>query len=271
MPTIRVDSVTVDYYEAGTGLPVILIPGITEFKEEFVSQFHGLSSNYRIISYDLRRGLKRATDYTPDLLVEDLGRLMRGLGLDGAVICGHSFGGVIAMEFALRHPDLAKALVLVSSYPSPPTILPAELVSWTSSAGHPFHTALGTKFKLQIARFFGRKTSGTVAMTDEVHAMRTVARQAARTSRTTISQRVRIVQKTDLPHRLPELEMPTLVIAGAKDRSVFLSSAQELYEGIPNATLEVIEGAGHFCFLTRHDQFNTVVDEFLTSHLAEIS
>ena len=271
MPTIRVDTVTVDYYEAGTGLPVILIPGITEFKEEFVSQFHGLSNSYRIISYDLRRGLKRLSDYTPDLLVEDLRRLMTALGLDGAVLCGHSFGGLVAMEFALRHPDLAKALVLVSSYHSPPSILPADLVSWTSSAGHPFHKALGTKFKLQIARLLGRKTSGTVAMTDEVHAVRTVARQAARTSRTTISQRVRIIQKADLCYRLPELEMPTLVIAGAKDRSVFLSSAQELYEDIPNASLEVIEGAGHFCFLTRHDQFNTAVYEFLTSRLAEIS
>jgi pimeloyl-ACP methyl ester carboxylesterase len=271
LPTIRVNTTTVDYYEAGTGLPVILIPGITEFKEEFVSQFHGLSNSYRLISYDPRRGLKRASDYTLDMLVEDLRRLMSALGLHGAVICGHSFGGLVAMEFALQYPDLAKALVLVSSYASVPHIPADELVAATSSAGHPFHRGIGTAFKLRIARLLGRKTAGTVAMEDEVSAIRTVARQAEKTSKTTIYERMKIIQKTDLRDRLPLIEMPTLVIAGAKDRAAFLSSAQQLYESIPNAALEVLEGTAHFCFLTRHDQFNTVVDDFLTSRLAEMS
>jgi len=269
LPIIKVDNFSVDYYEAGIGLPVVFIPGITEFKEEFVFQFHGLSDSYRVISYDLRRGLKRAADYTIDLLVDDLKRLITALHLDGAVICGHSFGGLVAMEFALRNPDMAKALVLVSSYAAPPPLPAHELVTSTSSANHPLHKGLGMAFKLQIGRLLGRRTS--VAMADEISAVRTVARQAAKTSKTTISQRVRIIQQADLRGRLPEIGAPTLVIAGAKDRSVFLSSAQELYENLPNSTLEVIEGAGHFCFLTRHDQFNTVVDEFLTGRLAGIS
>jgi pimeloyl-ACP methyl ester carboxylesterase len=271
LPTVRADNFAVDYHETGTGLPVIFIPGITEFKEEFVFQFHGLSDSYRVVSYDLRRGLKRAGDYTLDLLVEDLARFIAALHLDSAVICGHSFGGLVAMEFALRHPDMAKALVLVSSYPSALPIPAHELVSATSAADHPFHKAIGTRLRMHIARILGRSTSGMVAMADEVTAVRIVARQAATTSKTTINQRVRIIQRSDFRSRLSELDMPALVIAGAKDRAVFLSSAQALYESIPNASLEVIEEAGHFCFLTRHDQFNTVVDEFLTSHLAEIS
>ncbi len=270
MTTIRVDNLTVDYCDAGTGLPVIFIPGITEFKEEFIFQFHGLSDSYRIISYDLRRGLKRAADYTLDMLVDDLRRFMAALDLDSAVLCGHSFGGLVAMEFALQHPDMAKALVLVSAYPSVPNISSDQLVSWTSSAEHPLHRGFGTAIKLGIARLFGRRTSSTVAMTDAADAVRTVARQASRTSKPTIDQRVHIVRTTDLRDRLPELSMPTLVIAGAQDREVFLASAQQLYESIPNASLEVIEDAGHFCFLTRHDQFNTVVDEFLTSNLAHL-
>ncbi len=248
-----------------------MIPGITEFKEEFAFQFHGLADSYRIISYDLRRGLKRASDYTLDMLVEDLRRFMAALGIDGAVICGHSFGGLVATEFALQYPDLAKALVLVSSYASMPDIPPDEFVAATSAAGHPFHRGMGTTLRIQMSRLLGRKTSGALAMEDEVSAVRTVARQAEKTSKTTIYERLKIIKKTNLRDRLPLLEMPTLVIAGAKDRSMFLSSAQELYQGIPNAFLEVLEGGSHFCFLTRHDQFNTVVDEFLTSHLAGMS
>jgi S-formylglutathione hydrolase FrmB len=104
------------------------------------------------------------------------------------VLCGHSFGGLIAMEFALQHPEMAKALVLVSAYASPPPISSRELVSWTSSADHPFHRALGTAIKIRIGRIFGRKTSGMVAMADEVSAVKTVARQAVGTSRTTINR-----------------------------------------------------------------------------------
>ncbi len=108
-------------------------------------------------------------------------------------------------------------------------------------------------------------------MADEVASVRTLARQAAKTSKTTVRQRVRIVQQTDLQDRLGRLAMPTLVVAGAKDHAVFLACAQSLREAMPNASLEVIEGGAHFCFLTRHDQFNAVVDEFLTAHFAEIS
>ena len=271
MPTIRVSNFSVDCHEAGTGLPVIFVPGITEFKEEFVYQFHGLSSSYRAISYDLRRGLKRTSDYTMEMLSDDLCRLVEALGLSSAVVCGHSFGGLVAIDFALRHPDMTMALVLSSAYPAAPPITPQQLLAWTSAASHPYHKGLSTGIKMQIGRILGRSTTGMLAMTDQVSAVRTVARQAAGTTKTTIEQRLRIIQHADYTDRLQDLGMPTLVIAGAKDRAVFLSSAQQLYQGIPNSTLEVIEGAGHFCFLTRHDEFNTVLDEFLTSHLAEIS
>ena len=108
-------------------------------------------------------------------------------------------------------------------------------------------------------------------MHDEIAAMKVVAHQAAKVSLTTITQRMKIIQKTDIRPVIPEILIPTLVVAGANDKAFFLSSAQQLYESIPNASLEVIEGSGHFCFITRHDQFNAAVDEFLTEHLAEIA
>jgi len=120
-----------------------------------------------------------------------------------------------------------------------------------------------------MARLLGRGSS--LGMQDEVAAVRMIARQSAKTSKITISQRLKIIQKTDLRQELSQILAPTLVIVGAKDRSFFLSSAQELDESIPEASLEVIERAGHFCFLTRHDQFNTAIDEFLTERLAELS
>lgn len=252
-------------------MPVVFIPGITEFKEEFVFQFRGLEDSYRVISYDLRRGLKRSTDYTLDLLVEDLHKLLGFLGMPSAVICGHSFGGLVAMEFAARYPEFTDALVLVSAFASPPPVSQDRLIGWISSTGHPFHRSLGTSFKLQMTRLLGRKTSGALAMQDQVQAVRMIARQAMKTSPTTVNQRMRIIQQANLRDTLPQIMAQTLIVAGSKDKPFFLTSAQELYERIPNATLEVIENAGHFSFVTQHDQFNTLVDDFLTAHLAEIA
>lgn len=269
MTRIQINSLTIDYCEAGNGIPIIFIPGLTEFKEAFVFQFRGLEDSYRAISYDLRRGLKRSTDYSLDLLVGDLRKLLEALKLNSAVICGHSFGGLIAARFAIQYPEQTDALILASGFASSPQIPQERLINWLSSTGHPFHKSLGTTFKVQMARLLGRGSS--LGMQDEVAAVRMIARQSAKTSQITISQRLKIIQKTDLRRELDQILAPTLVIVGARDKSFFLSSAQELYESIPDASLEVIEGAGHFCFLTRHDQFNTAIDEFLTQHLAELS
>ncbi len=252
-------------------MPVVFVPGLTEFKESFVYQFRGLEDTYRVISYDLRRGLKRADDYTLDLLVEDLQKLFQALDIRRAVICGHSFGGLVAMKYAAKYPESTDALVLVSSFPSPPHASANRLVKWMSSTEHPYQKSLGTKLKMQLSRLFGVKTSNAMVMEDQVQAVRMIAHQASKTSQTTISQRLKIIQNTDLRGILSDIQAPTLIVAGAKDRQCFLSAARDLYEGIPKASLEVIEDAAHLCFVTRHDLFNTLLDDFLSDRLAEIS
>jgi pimeloyl-ACP methyl ester carboxylesterase len=268
---IHVDNLIVDYVEAGTGVPIVFIPGLTEFKEALSFQIRGLQDSYRPISYDLRHGLKRSTDYSLELLVSDLRKFLKALGLGAAVIAGHSFGGLIAMQFALQYPEETMALVLVSSFPVAPEVPQARFLGWISSAGHPFHASLGARMKVQMSRLLGRRTSSALTMEHQVAAVREIAHQASGVPQATINQRMRIIQKTDFRSALPEIVAPTLVMAGANDRAFFLSSAQQLYESIPDSSLEVIEGGGHFCFLTRHDLLNDILDDFLTGRLAEIS
>ncbi|MHB0912444.1 MAG: alpha/beta fold hydrolase [Armatimonadota bacterium] len=271
MPKVHIDSLIVDYTESGTGMPVIFIPGITEFKEAFSYQFRGLQDSYRIISYDVRRGLKRSGDYTLSLLAEDLRNFIAALGLNGAVICGHSFGALVAMQFAKDYPGETKALALISGFPAAPKVSPDRFRSWISSAVHPLHPSLGARLHFHVSQLFGRTTPTTLTTELRVAAMRAIARQASSVPPSTVSQRLRIIQKADFTPVLGDIQAPTLVIAGAKDRPFFLSSARDLYEGIPNASLEVIEDSAHFSFISRHDQFNTVLDYFLSDRLAKIS
>lgn len=271
MPRVQVNSLTVDYCEAGTGLPIIFIPGITEFKEAFVFQFRGLRDRYRVISYDVRRGLKRTTDYTLELLVRDLATLMDALRLDSAVIVGHSFGSLIAIEFALRYPEKTKALILVAALAGAPDMSPERLLIAVSSASHPLHRSLGARVRMRVARLLGARADDALTMQDAAAAIRLLAHQAEATPPSTISQRMRIIQKTDLRPALSAIASPTLVVVGSSDVPIFLASAQELHEGIADSTLEVIENSGHLCFLTRHDRFNAALDEFLLPRMSEIA
>ena len=271
MPRVQIDNFIIDYDEAGIGVPIIFIPGLTEFKEAFAFQFRGLQDSYHVFSYDIRRGLKRASDYTLDLLVGDLRGLLEALNLDSAVICGHSFGGLIAMQFALQYPEKTKALILVSSFPHVSEDLTDRIVGFISSGEHPLHGSIGARIKAQMGKLLGMNKAGALVMESQIAAVTEAARQSLKTSKTSITQRLHIMDKADFRAALPEILSPTLVIAGAKDREFFLSSAQTMYEGIPDSSLEVIEDAGHLCFLTRHDEFNSAVDEFLSDRLAEIS
>lgn len=270
MPRVHIDSVTVDYCEAGSGFPIIFIPGITEFKEAFSLQLRGLSDSYRVISYDQRRALKRTSDYTLDLLVSDLHRFMNALRLGNAVICGHSFGGLVAMQFAKEHPGEASALVLVSAFPAPPAVPDDRFLGWISSARRPLHKTLGARFKVGLSRLLGKEISGSLSMQDEFVAIGSAARQAAKTARLMVNQRMNIIRTTDLRPILPEIQAPTLVVVGSKDKGFLLTSAQEIYNNVNDSSLEVIEGGGHFCFLTHHDQFNSAVDDFIAERLPEM-
>lgn len=271
MPRIHINNFAVDYIGSGHGVPIIFIPGITEYKEAFTFQFGGLQDSYRVISYDLRRGLKRSQDYTLNLLVEDLRLFIKALGLTSAVICGHSFGGLVAMRFAAMYPEQTRALILVSSFPTlPPKVSAEHFLNTISSIDDPLRTSFVTRFRVFLDRVFNRTTAGALAMEHQVEAVMEVAREAMKTSRATITQRLNIIRTTDLRPVIPQITSPTLIVAGAKDNAYLLSSAQEMYQRMQDANLEVIEGAGHFCFLTRHDQFNMAVDEFLTGLLGEI-
>ena len=191
--------------------------------------------------------------------------------MNSAVVCGHSFGGLIAMQFAREYPEETKALVLVSSFPSAPERMSTgRFTGLISSGGHPYHTSLSALFKVHMARILGRKNAGALVMEHQVASVKEIAHQAALVNQTTIAQRMKIVAKADFRETLSDIMAPTLVIAGSKDRA-FLSGAQSLYQGIQDSSLEVIEGGAHFCFLTRHDQFNLLVDDFLSARLAKIS
>jgi len=98
----------------GTGEALVLVPGMDGTGQLFYRQTPSLSESFRTATYALRNN---AT--TMDTLVDDLAGLIEAVAPETgrAVVVGESFGGALAMSFALARPEQVSALVVLNSFP----------------------------------------------------------------------------------------------------------------------------------------------------------
>lgn len=260
LPVININSLRIDYSDAGLGVPIVFVPGLSGSREWFRYQTSGLSDHYRIISYNLRRAHLR-TKYTLDLLADDLAKFLDALHIPSAVIAGHSFGGLVALQFAVSHPDRCPALVLCSTSPSFSGIPDEELLAHLLPGEVKFDNLFIRLWK----KLFGSKRAGE----DDVDSL-DYSRFNAGLDRATLDARLKILRKTNLTPLLGTITMPSLIVAGSLDEPYILAGSQLLDQMIPDSTLEVIENTDHFCFCTRHDLFNATLVEYLSHKVARL-
>ncbi len=115
MATARVNGIEI-YYEAhGVGDPLLLIMGLGANTTNWWAQVPDLSAAFRVITFD-NRGAGRSTkpneSYSIAQMADDTAGLLDALEVDSAHVFGMSMGGMIALQYALRHPERTRALVL---------------------------------------------------------------------------------------------------------------------------------------------------------------
>ena len=257
MPTVDIDGQRVDYTDAGRGVPVVFLPGLVGSKEWFCYQASGLSRRCRIISYSLRPSHGR--NYSVDLLVGDLKRLLERLKLGSVVVVGHEFGALVAATFAASLPQRCAGLILVSAAPSLAGLSREEVLSCVS----PGDLKIDTFFTRLVRRLF----RGKPEREDESDPLDYLARHNAGIDRATLNARLDLLSQCDLTAALEQIVVPTLIVVGSQDIPRVLAGSQLFDELIADSVLEVLEGADHFCFHTRYDLFNAVVEEHLSDRI----
>jgi pimeloyl-ACP methyl ester carboxylesterase len=147
------DGVTLRYIDTGAGQPPLLfIHGWTCNRTNWRDQIPHFAKKHRVVAVDLRghgESDKPDQDYSIAGFVDDVAWLIRKLGLEQPVVIGHSMGGVIAMNLARKHPDLARAIIMVDS---PITPLPEA----TRSLVEPLFAGLRSPAYLGVAEGFAR-------------------------------------------------------------------------------------------------------------------
>jgi len=121
---LPVENARLYYREIGQGQPIILLHGGPDFDHTYLlPDMDRLSDSFRLIYYDQRgRGKSVANVQPEDVSLEsemqDLESVRDYFRLESAVVLGHSFGGLLAMEYAIRHPDRVSHLILMNTAPA---------------------------------------------------------------------------------------------------------------------------------------------------------
>jgi pimeloyl-ACP methyl ester carboxylesterase len=255
-------------FTAGTGPPLVVIPGLQGRWEWFRPALEKLADGCRVTSYslcgDLGSGLRRdpALGFENDVRQLDaiLGRMSGPVAL-----CGISYGGFVAMHYAAAHPERVSSLTVVSS-PAP---------GWKPNTVQQMYLR---RPWLNAPRFV---LSSPLRLWPEIHAacgspaggLAFMVRYGLRAAvhpmvPGLMAARIRAQQELDLSSDLGRIHVPTLVVSGepALDRVVPVESTRQYAERIPGAKYVMIERTGHLGLMTRPEVFAGVVTEFVNQH-----
>jgi 3-oxoadipate enol-lactonase len=257
------------YYEVhGAGAPLVLLhAGIADCRQ-WDDQIEALAQRYRVIRYDHRGWGRSDTPEGPVAFHEDLYGLLSILGIERAHVLGISMGGTMAIDFALTHPHMVDALVLVGSWLSgfPTEASPAEAAVWAE-----FEEALRVKDFDRANRLeVGLKLAGIYRTPDQVDpAVRERLLRIHREGFERLAERehMRPWLKPEPPaaSRLHELRAPTLVVYGDLDVPAVPLIAQRLASEIAGASTVVMHGTAHVPNMEQPREFNRLVLDFLAT------
>jgi pimeloyl-ACP methyl ester carboxylesterase len=216
---------------------LVYIAGLDGTGELFYKQAPALARSYRVVTFRLREHGR----FTYDDLTEDVAGAIRNNCGSRATIVGESFGGTIAMQFAIRFPEMVERLVVVNSFPR---FRPRWKIK-IAAAFAPVVPPQGAWLLRRGANLLGLMRDGVSAEDRRrfFQAVRGVKHEG-------YARRLRLIAELDIEDRLSEIQAPTLFIAGAKDYLVkSVREARSMAARAPNADVKIIDGAGHACLL----------------------
>ncbi len=239
----------------GDGPPLVLVPGMDGTGRLFYRQVPLLARSYRVATYALRNDAE-----SMDVLVEDLARVIRTVSSAGepAIVVGESFGGAVALSFALARPELVAALVILNSFPRfLPQFRLRLAIAVLRALPFPWKT-MSLVRRVTAFRLHSKYTHRTE--------IRRFLKLTAGTTRRGYLARLRILREYDVRGRLAEIRAPTLFLAAERDHLVpSVEQARYMAERVPRAGLRTLGGHGHICLIAPNVDLEEILREWRTA------
>ena len=267
-----VDGFDVHYWDEGGGAPLLLIHGLGVAVESWGCNVEALATKHRVFALDIP-GFGRSSRpedgafYSRERIGQFLGRFVDQLGISQPLsVAGHSMGGMLAIQFALTHPERVRHLIVIDAAGLGREIHPLASLAAVRPVGELLFQPTRPLVRLIVRMMVYRHELITDRFVDRLLAYAKVpgSHEAfVACLRMTASFRGQAAPYT--ASDLRKMARPTLVIWGAQDRFIPVSHAQTALDSMPDCRAVVLHGAGHPPQMDRWETFNQLVLEFLAN------
>ena len=278
-PTVQRDYVDVNgmnvyYAKAGDGPPVVLLHGLGASHVTWQENLEELAAHFTVYAMDIPGhgdSVKEGVNYTIDASVAFTFGFLDAMGLSSAALVGNSMGGLIALKCALAEPERITHLVLIDTAGFGKEIAPFLRLMSLPFVGELAERQATRSTANMLRQIFAGKNIATEALTAEL--VRTRSLPGARSAvLKTLREGVNIFgmkRRHRLLSRLPDLQMPLMVVWGGRDRFFPVAHAYAAAEVVPSTRLLVLPEAGHWPHMQEPDVFNAEVTTFLNGSPSE--
>ncbi len=269
------NNVQMAYVENGDkGKYILFIHGLASYIPAWKKNIENLKNNYRCIAIDLPgygKSSKGNYQVSMDFYADVIADFCRKKNINKVILAGHSMGGQIAITAALKYPDLVSDLILIA---------PAGFETFNKGEKQWFRDVMTVdgvrlttveQIRVNYAyNFYNMPKEADFMITDRINIRAT---QDFNDYCYHITQGVNAMVDQPVFEFLPTIKQPTLCLFGSQDNLIpnrYLHGgptskvAKAGAERIPNCTLEMIGGAGHFVMFEKSDIVNEKISQFLS-------
>lgn len=232
------------YLEGGQGEPLVLLHGFGANKDTFNRAAAYLTPHYHVIVSDLlgfgESDHPQDADYAPPAQAERVHALVQKLGLKNFHLGGSSMGGHIALTYAARYPTEVQSLWLLDSGGI-----------WTAPLAEPANSPIFVKSSDDLARALAFYMSEPPFIPGPM--LKVLAQE--RIQHQDLERRIlKQITGDSIEARVAGLATPTLIVWGAQDRALNVTTAEVLHKLLPHSQVILMPGIGHLPMLEKPQQ-----------------
>lgn len=276
----EINGTEIFYQRMGNGEPIVMVHGGPVLDHGYlVPYFKSLANDYELIYFDQRLSGRSSAQVDSlevrlDNFVDDIEELRQNFNLEKIHLAGHSWGGLLAMNYAIKYPDKLRSLILLNSMPGSSELwrkeeqLLAQRASKEDSLKR--QEILNSDLyennpseaieQLLVLSFRNQFYDSTFADSLDFYIPDDYMERSELFGNVMVD-----IADYDLHENLSSLEVPTLLIYGDAEPAIDLSG-KKLDTTIPNSEFITIEKSGHFPFIEQTEEFIAELRNFLDTH-----
>jgi pimeloyl-ACP methyl ester carboxylesterase len=263
MPFVEVSDKNIYYETYGEGEPLVILNGIMMSTASWNGFIKSFSANHKLVLIDLLdqgRSDKVEGSYTQDMHVEMLKEFFEKLGFEKIHLLGVSYGGEVAMKFALKHQSMLHTLLL------------ADTTAYTNDLMHDIEELWDYTAGLHDGRIYFKATMPYIYSTEfymkNIDWLKTREALFCKVLTPEWYEAFRRANRSssnlNIIHEIHNIKVPTIIIGAEYDIITPVRYQEEIAKLIENSRFVIIKGAGHASMYEKPYEFASIVLGYLS-------